>query len=473
MQFLQQLLLYISTFFLAITPAPEYTEGVVGQPRSFLPSQTVTQYDKTVSSLIFRSLFKYDIYGSLVPDLAETWEISEDGIVYTIKLKDNQYWVDGKKITSDDLIYTSYKTPDLSAVATDKVDDLTVRFTLPNKFSHFLSLLTTGVMQANAEEKNRPLLPVSSGQFRVLRVEKSGPVIQQITLWNNDRKHEIKKLVFRYYVNEEEVVTAAKLGEIDAFISNGQFELENFAEQKFPLQGVHYSLYFNLRNDKFSDEVLRQKLEKVLPVNDLIYPYGIFVEGPISRSSFTEQEINFDKYDKDIVEVLSDVTFTVTVPDVSEHVALVNDIKKIWEEKLGVSVDIKRVDPAVFYDEVIKDRNYEVLFYGQEVGRDPDRYVYWHSTQKDGAGLNLSGFSHVRADRALEEGRNEVDNNKRLVHYSEFQKVISEQVPTIFLYHPYTKYYISKFVDGVGQKYTFTVTDRFLDFSNWKLVKTL
>src|SRR3989344_6319274 len=167
MNILEKIIYEIAAFILAISPSTNYVEGVIGQPRSFLPHQTQTQTDKTISHLIYRGLFKYDIYGALVPDLAESWTVSNGGLVYTIKLKANQKWLDGSKVTSDDLIYTAFKNQKLSDVAPDKVDDRTVRFTLPNKFSPFLSLLTTGVMQANAEEKNRPLLPVSSGQFRV------------------------------------------------------------------------------------------------------------------------------------------------------------------------------------------------------------------------------------------------------------------------------------------------------------------
>jgi len=67
-----------------------YTEGVVGQPRSFFPNELTAQHDKTISHMIYRGLFKYDIYGALVPDLAESWTVSNGGLVYTIKLKANQ-----------------------------------------------------------------------------------------------------------------------------------------------------------------------------------------------------------------------------------------------------------------------------------------------------------------------------------------------------------------------------------------------
>jgi peptide/nickel transport system substrate-binding protein len=458
---------------MSVMPTTSYVEGVVGQPRSFLPGHTITHNDKTISALIYRGLFDYDIYGTLIPDLAETWEISEDGMIYTIKLKADQYWIDGSKVTSDDLIYTAFNNPDLSDVATDRVDDLTVRYYLPNKFSPFLSLLTVKVMKANSLERANPLMPVTNGKFRVIRIEKSGPVIQQVTLWNNHEEEDIKKIVFRYYANEPEVATAARLGEVDGFIANSDTEIENFSEYKFPLQGVYYALYFNLRNDKFSNPDVRNRFEKVLPVKDLIFQEGILVQGPISRSSFTDKELEFEGYDEAFAGNNTGLSFTITVPDIKQHVEMARKIKEFWQKKLDVSVEIVRVDPDKFTEEVITPRNYEVLFYGQEIGRDPDRYVNWHSTQSDDPGLNLSGFTHVRSDRALEEGRNEVDSQKRIVHYAEFQKVINEQTPAIFLYHPYTKYYVKKNIKGIGQKYTFTYSDRFLDFSNWSKVRAL
>jgi len=473
MEFLRQLIVFTYAFILALVPATKYVEGVVGQPQSFLPSQTKTQNDKTISSLIYRGLFKYDIYGSTIPDLAETWSVSPDGLIYTIKLKDNQHWSDGRKITSDDLLYTSYKVSDLSGVATDKVDDLTVRYTLPNKYAPFLSLMTVGIMPANAEEKMNPLEPISSGDFRVARVEVSGKLIKQVVLVSSNDSLDVKKIVFRYYSNEEELEVAAKLGEIDGFISTEDVDIPNFKDHKFPLQGIYYALFLNLRNDKLKDLNLRQKLEKVLPVDDLTLEKGILVQGPISRSLFTDKNLQFDTYDEKIKETTTPpLNLTITVPDVATHRELASRIRNFWEDSLGVTVTIKKIDPNKIVKDVVEPRNFEILLFGQEVGRDPDRYVLWHSTQKDPPGLNITGFEHVRADRALEEGRNELDNDKRVVHYNEFQKVLTEQTPAIFLYHPFVHYYVSKYIDGIGEKYTFTYADRFLDLANWKRVKT-
>ena len=90
MNILTKTIFYIYSFMLSILPTTTYVEGVVGQPTSFLPSQSTSHIDQTASDLIYRGLFDYDIYGALIPDLADTWAISENGLVYTIKLKDNQ-----------------------------------------------------------------------------------------------------------------------------------------------------------------------------------------------------------------------------------------------------------------------------------------------------------------------------------------------------------------------------------------------
>lgn len=472
MNIVRSIIFYISSFLLAVTPTSQFTEGVVGQPRSFLPSQTITQTDRTISNLIYRGLFEYDIYGELKPDLAESWSVSDDGIVYTVKMKPGQYWSDGTPITADDLIYTSFKVKDLTDVATDKVDNLTVRYTLPNKYSPFLSLLTVNVMKSNTEEEQNSLAPISSGPFKVVKINRSGPIIKEVVLYDFSKKSKINRLIFRYYGSEDELITASELGEIDGFVSSKDREVGGFTEYQYPLQGVYYALFFNLRNDKFKDLETREAFAKTIPVDDLTFPYGIPVQGVISRSVYTDDELEFNSFDEDFLTDLGVENVTLTIPDLPQHSELARAIEGLWESKLGVNVEVKKVDPTKIEGNVIKDRDFEILLYGQEVGRDPDRYAYWHSTQSAYPGLNLSGFEHVRADRALEEGRNQTEGEDRVVHYNQFQEVINEQKPAIFLYHPFVRYYVSDFVEGIGDKYTFSQGDRFLDFVNWDIIET-
>src|SRR3989344_484117 len=159
-------LTFIASLVITLTPQQSYTEGLVGQPRSFLPGEVVTENDKTVSKLLFRGLFRYG----------------------------------REEITSNDLLYTAFSTNELKEIATDKIDDYTIRYTLPNKFSPFLTLLTVGVMPANP--KNSQLIPVSSGPYQVVRIKREGPVVREVVMQRLDNEYRVGRLAFRYYESE-------------------------------------------------------------------------------------------------------------------------------------------------------------------------------------------------------------------------------------------------------------------------------
>jgi peptide/nickel transport system substrate-binding protein len=469
MALIQSILFYFLSLIYLLVPAKTYVEGVVGQPESFLPTRAQTDIDKTISKLLYRSLFKYDNFGTLVPDLAETWQVSNEGLVYTVTIGDNQFWSDGTKINANDLLYTSYKSPNLRGVATDKIDDLTVRYTLPNKFSPFLSLLTGGVMKNQSDENYNGFYTPSSGPFRLTSTKKKGEMVKRVVLLN-PKSPTIKQIAFRFYLTEGELATGYRLGEFHAFLLKdlAEFKVDKSTLLKhYPIQSVYYGLFFNLRRDAYKDIQLRQQLAKTLNVADVIFGYGIPVEGPISRNYYTSEKYKVSEYDPTAVYNLLDKEIVLDVPSTPALIEVANRIKLGWEDKLNANVTLVKHTSDDIKTSIIEPRDFAILLYGQEVGRDPDRYVNWHSTQAEAPGVNLSGFDNVRGDRALEEGRRELDTEARTKHYTEFQKVVSENTPAIFLHHPYMNYYVSAKLKGMGDKYTFTAADRFLDFDNW------
>ncbi len=140
--FLTSILLPIELFLISILPVSSFTEGVTLQPKSFLPHQATNSNEKTVSSLIYRGLFKYDIYGTIVPDLAETWKTSADGISYTVTIKKGQKWSDGTPILAEQFKLSLERAKraysnDLKALF-DGIDSIcfdTVRFSWMRRFS--------------------------------------------------------------------------------------------------------------------------------------------------------------------------------------------------------------------------------------------------------------------------------------------------------------------------------------------------
>ena len=157
------------------------------------------------------------------------------------------------------------------------------------------------------------------------------------------------------------------------------------------------------------------------------------------------------------------------MPDTPEHLEHANMIKEAWA-KLGVNVSLNPVNPETIESEIVATRNFEVLLYGQEVSRDPDRYTLWHSTRVNDPGLNITGFENVRLDKSLEEGRNALTQEERQRHYNIFQSSIYDNAPAIFLYHPIAKYYTSRNVKMTQEPFIYYLHDRFLDFQNWEIL---
>ncbi len=467
MEILTAVYLFLSSLFLSIIPGREFKEGIFQQPTSFYPPLTQNSIEKTVSKLIFRGLFRYNTYGELENDLVDTYQISDDGLTYTFKIKDNQYWIDGKKITSDDILYTSYNSPSLQGISTDKIDDLTVKFKLQNKYSPFISLMTQGIVQNNSLEKGNDLTPVSSGDFRVVKVKRSGPIIKEITLYSS--KYKISKLTYRFYSSEDELFTAAKLGEIDAFTTEQEHDLPNFSNYKYPIISNSYGLFFNMAQEKSIDVTLRKNIAKVIDYEEIDQKYGIPVEGVISKDAvYTDKKATINPFDSKFKDNYSDKELIIKSTSSKRNLEVLNGIKNYLEESLKLSIEIKLFSNQDFIEEVVKKKDFDVIFFGIETQKDPDRYINWHSSGVK-SGFNFTSYQNAVADKALEEGRSQTDQTKRIINYNKFQETFNKDLPAIFLFHPFVNYYISNRVTGIGEKYTFDSSDRYLDFINWAI----
>jgi len=85
----------------------DYSEGIIGQPMYVNPVlEAGNEADADLSRLIYSGLFKYGTDGKIVPDLAESYEVSNDQLTYTVHLKKDVKWHDGEAFSSDDVLFT-------------------------------------------------------------------------------------------------------------------------------------------------------------------------------------------------------------------------------------------------------------------------------------------------------------------------------------------------------------------------------
>ncbi len=161
---------------------------------------------------------------------------------------------------------------------------------------------------------------------------------------------------------------------------------------------------------------------------------------------------------------------TLTTVDLPENVKAAEIIKEQWNA-LGIEVTLEIVAPQQIHQDIIRKKNYEALMYGEIIGYDPDPFPFWHSTQINNPGLNLALFSNKRVDQLIIEARQANSISEREEKYKEFQNIIAEKIPAIFLYNPTYTYILGSKVMGFDNHAIVIPADRFNDLELW-YVKT-
>jgi len=145
--------------------------------------------------------------------------------------------------------------------------------------------------------------------------------------------------------------------------------------------------------------------------------------------------------------------------------ATANFLKEEWE-KLGATIEIKIYSEKEI-KEVIKERDYEILLFGETLGLLPDFYSFWHSNQKRDPGQNLALYQNQEVDKILEESRQTINESERKEKLEKLQDILIEEVPAIFLYNIDYLYLAQKKVNGIQENIITEPAKRFINIENW------
>ena len=160
------------------------------------------------------------------------------------------------------------------------------------------------------------------------------------------------------------------------------------------------------------------------------------------------------------------LTVTITTADSKETKAAAEHIQSLWQA-IGVHVIIQEIDPQLMQSQILKNRNYEIVLFGEVLGADYDLYPFWHSSQVEDPGLNLSLYINRSADDLLDKIRTLTDHEERVEEFQNVADKIQDDLPAIFLYSPKYLYAQRKKIQGFSGKQFFSPADRFNTVEKW------
>lgn len=494
-----------------------HTEGVIGSPRFINPLLAVSETDNDLTALVFAGLMRSESNGSLSPHLAQSYEVSPDGLSYTFTLRDNINFHDGTPITAEDVVFTiqSAKNPEIKSprranwegVEVIALDERTVSFTLREPFGLFLENATLGILPKHLWESIRPeefpfsdlnTSPIGSGFYRVTSVKKSSSGVPTEYKLAASRTTEerpfIAQFIFRFYPNRDALVTALNTGEIDATHSITPEEIVRDTELREAVFARVFAVFFNQNQQElFADEVVRkalnESLDKQAIVDTILDGYGTPLSGPLPPQQVSErlplsnpeerrataQNILINDgwelgEDGILVKETDDETrrlqFALATANASELKAAAELVAEEWRA-IGVDVSLQFFDQTDLNLEVIRPRRYDALLFGLVVGRELDLFAFWHSSQRNDPGLNIALYANITTDKFLTDARNTLDPTERLEHAENAASEIAGETAAVFLYAPHFVYAHEERLRGVALGAISKPSDRFAGIQNW------
>jgi len=423
---------------------------------------TNIQLEKDLNELVYQGLITVDQKGEIHPVLADFLELKE-GKLYRFKMKDNIFWHDGVKVTTEDVRATfdllknleqDARTSTLYSRAATKmeltvIDEQSFEFKLNSALPSFFEAVSYKIMPSHLLgdlnviniNSSDPIInrnPVGTGLYKF-----AGAGLDTIELVLNQNytgeKPSITRIKFKLYADEEGAINALKSGQIHSLtgISTDKLrELQTLQHTTVLGSSVIYNqywgLYFNLSEQGpkvFKDKKVRQAISSAINrqfILESLLNYAHKADGPIPESSFAyAADVKRYDFDKAAAERLlgeagwklnpetgvreknnEQLKFKLLFVNNPDRVKIADLIAKDLSD-VGIEATVE----AKSRDEVVNDhivpRNFETLLYGVQTFIDPDRFELFHSGQIDHPGLNISSYKSEETVLTVQAGKTE------------------------------------------------------------------
>jgi peptide/nickel transport system substrate-binding protein len=497
-------------------------EALVGAAGALNPLFEADATTRDVDSVIYQGLITIDPQQNVIGLLASTWTISPNHLSYTFDIRNGIKWADGQPFTADDVLFTfhvlqdvEYQQPGAEAwrqVGVAAAGPGRVVFTLRAPSASFPLALRIGIIAKHLFAGMSPP-QIASSQFSGVRAIGTGPFKVSaisplaITLIRNtyaDLQPYLDHLIFRTYASNPatdpqaaidgvvhgaaDLVGGLEPQEVGTLLRRSDMTVQDVrtftnAFVAMNAQGAGKTFFSDVRVRL----ALTQAVDRLKIINDVIAGRGDPDPGPIPTADWAYSAAAEAKYPYDrltAVKALETAGWALApgatvrtkggVPFKVELVTVgsfpnrqIADAVASQLLAVGVEADVKPVTSAALVQTYLLSRNYQMALVAFDVGSDPDQYSLWH-TGADPGTINFAyphGWGVI--DQDLEVGRAAVDQSARLAAYIDFQSLVADAAPAIFLYSPHYDYAVSQRVHGVRLNSVIEPGDRFQYVTEW------
>lgn len=476
-----------------------YAEAVLGPLDTLNPIFARSSAEESAGELLFSRLLTYDQTGNLNFDLADSMKISEDQKSYTISIRPDARWSDGRYVRSRDVVFTVNLLQNAATRSTltgwndvkvSAVDDRTVTFQLPAVYAafphalRFLPILPEHVLYnvepAQLRENSFSSQPVGSGPFaiRLLQDVDAANGRKIVHMVRNDEYYKgatkLSRLQLHVYKDTDAIKRALATSEVNAasdlpVVTADSVNTQRYTVENHPINSGVYAL-FNTTSPALQDLKVRQALQigtdtkavrtgisENLPALDLPIVSSQITGLPSAPAHSAEQAAALLDQAGWVLDGTTrkkdgqPLTLNIVTTKNPDFEKALESLSAQWRA-LGITVTTNIVDPADQAQNVTRDilqpRRYDVLLYQLTIGGDPDVYAYWHSTQA-AAGFNFSNYKSAIADDALASARTRIEPGLRNAKYATFVRQWLNDAPAIGLYQATAQYVHTESVHAI------------------------
>jgi len=462
--------------------------GEYGRPTTLDPITSNDMISTRITELMFNGLVGINSKQQIVPELAESWDQSSDGLEYTFHLRKDVKWhhkpgEEAKPFTADDVVFTfnimmhprtvtPLKVRYEFVKEVRKLDANTVRFTLKRPILNALPKFTFKIIPefgpANAAylKRDDPFVqhPIGTGPYQFQETTANGEVVLVANPDYFKGKPKIDRFIAKPFADQNIMHQALMYGNIDmSVLVNPRNVPEIQGDKRLRLKSysaLSYQFFgYNTRNPLLADARVRRAFTLAINRNEMLKSFfngqGTVISGPFAPGSWAYNlDVKPLPYSvADAEKLLKDagfrkgsdgimvkngkrleLTLKVPIAQESESVKRVVLAFKNYLRRIGADIKVDFMEWQAWKEAVFANHDFDIMFASWVFDDSADITSLFHSSEIGPWRNNFGSYSNPDIDSLLIEAKNTLDYEKRRTIYRKLHAKLADEAPYTFLW---------------------------------------